>query len=184
MTRGIDDLLADLADAADAAAELVRLGTEHWDTDACCVWRGEAVIGRRGDIATKLPDAVIKATPEIPCGRSRASGSSPRTLIIESTMKRSGPVCATTSREWIRRSITGARPKLDRARYMPKPRQPYARRGRAWRNPGDRVSPPSGTSLAGACQTLRSCRARAQAVGRKSVRAGLRGAHALASIGA
>jgi hypothetical protein len=27
---------------------------------------GEAVIGRLGDIATKLPDEVIKATPEIP----------------------------------------------------------------------------------------------------------------------
>ena len=26
----------------------------------------EAVIGRLGDIATKLPDEVIKATPEIP----------------------------------------------------------------------------------------------------------------------
>ena len=27
---------------------------------------GEAVIGRLGDIATKLPDEVIKAMPEIP----------------------------------------------------------------------------------------------------------------------
>jgi uncharacterized protein with HEPN domain len=27
---------------------------------------GEAVIGRLGDIASKLPDEVIKATPEIP----------------------------------------------------------------------------------------------------------------------
>ncbi len=27
---------------------------------------GEAVIGRLGDIATKLPDEVIEATPEIP----------------------------------------------------------------------------------------------------------------------
>ena len=27
---------------------------------------GEAIIGRLGDIATKLPDEVIKATPEIP----------------------------------------------------------------------------------------------------------------------
>jgi uncharacterized protein with HEPN domain len=27
---------------------------------------GEAVIGRLGDITTKLPDEVIKATPEIP----------------------------------------------------------------------------------------------------------------------
>ncbi len=28
MTRGVDDLLADLAEAADAAAELVSLGKE------------------------------------------------------------------------------------------------------------------------------------------------------------
>lgn len=66
MTRGVDDLLADLAEAADAAAELVRLGKERWDTERPLRLAGEAVIGRLGDIATKLPDEVIKATPEIP----------------------------------------------------------------------------------------------------------------------
>ena len=66
MTRGVDDLLADLADAADAAAELVRLGKERWDTERPLRLAGEAVIGRLGDIATKLPDEVTKATPEIP----------------------------------------------------------------------------------------------------------------------
>jgi uncharacterized protein with HEPN domain len=66
VTRGVDDLLADLAEASDAAAELVRLGKERWDTERPLRLAGEAVIGRLGDIATKLPDEVIKATPEIP----------------------------------------------------------------------------------------------------------------------
>ena len=66
MTRGVDDLLADLAEAADAAAELVSLGKRRWDTERPLRLAGEAVIGRLGDIATKLPDEVVKATPEIP----------------------------------------------------------------------------------------------------------------------
>jgi uncharacterized protein with HEPN domain len=66
VTRGVDDLLADLAEAADAAAELVRLGKERWDAERLLRLAGEAVIGRLGDIATKLPDEVFKATPEIP----------------------------------------------------------------------------------------------------------------------
>jgi uncharacterized protein with HEPN domain len=66
VTRGVDDLLADLAEAADAAAELVGLVKERWDTERPLRLAGEAVIGRLGDIATKLPDEVIKATPEIP----------------------------------------------------------------------------------------------------------------------
>ena len=65
MTRGVDDLLADLAEAADAAAELVSLGKERWDAERPLRLAGEAVIGRLGDIATKLPDEVTKATPEI-----------------------------------------------------------------------------------------------------------------------
>jgi uncharacterized protein with HEPN domain len=66
VTRGVDDLLADLAEAVDAAAELVNLGKERWDSERPLRLAGEAVIGRLGDIATKLPDEVIKATPEIP----------------------------------------------------------------------------------------------------------------------
>jgi uncharacterized protein with HEPN domain len=66
VTRGLDDLLADLAEAADAAAELVGLGKERWDAERPLRLAGEAVIGRLGDVATKLPDEVIEATPEIP----------------------------------------------------------------------------------------------------------------------
>ena len=66
MTRGVDELLADLAEAVDAAAELVDLGKERWDAERPLRLAGEAIIGRLGDVATKLPDEVIKATPEIP----------------------------------------------------------------------------------------------------------------------
>ena len=66
MTRGINDLLADLAEAADAAAELVMLGKERWNAERPLRLAGEAVIGRLGDIATKLPDEITEATPEIP----------------------------------------------------------------------------------------------------------------------
>lgn len=45
MTRGIDDLLADLAEAADAAAELVHLGKTRWDAERPLRLAGEAVIG-------------------------------------------------------------------------------------------------------------------------------------------
>jgi uncharacterized protein with HEPN domain len=66
VTRGVDDLLADLSEAVDAAAELVSLGKQRWDAERPLRLAGEAVIGRLGDIATKLPDEVIKAMPEIP----------------------------------------------------------------------------------------------------------------------
>jgi len=66
VTRGIDDLLADLAEASDAAAELVGLGKERWDAERPLRLAGEAIIGRLGDVASKLPDEVVKATPEIP----------------------------------------------------------------------------------------------------------------------
>ena len=66
MTRDIDDLLADLAEAVESAAEIIGLGKERWDSDRLLRLAGEAVIGRLGDIATKLPDEVTKATPEIP----------------------------------------------------------------------------------------------------------------------
>lgn len=66
MTRSAEDLLADLAEAVDAAAELVGFGKERWEAERPLRLAGEAVIGRLGDIAGKLPEEVIKATPEIP----------------------------------------------------------------------------------------------------------------------
>ena len=52
MTRGSDDVLADLAEAVDAAAEIVNLGNERWDAERPLRLAGESVIGRLGDVAT------------------------------------------------------------------------------------------------------------------------------------
>jgi uncharacterized protein with HEPN domain len=42
------------------------LGRSAGTANGPCAWRAQAVIGRLGDIATKLPEEVTKATPEIP----------------------------------------------------------------------------------------------------------------------
>jgi uncharacterized protein len=47
-------------------------GASPWDTERPLRLAGEAVTGRLDDIATKLPDEIIKATPEIPWRESRA----------------------------------------------------------------------------------------------------------------
>jgi hypothetical protein len=57
VTSGVDYLLADLAEAIDAAAELVGLGKQRWDSERPLRLAGEAVIGRLGDVAAKLPPA-------------------------------------------------------------------------------------------------------------------------------
>jgi hypothetical protein len=53
VTQGVDDLLADLAEAIDAAAKLVNLGKERWDRERQLRLAGEAVIGRLHDICHK-----------------------------------------------------------------------------------------------------------------------------------
>jgi uncharacterized protein with HEPN domain len=64
--RGLEVLLADLAEALDAASELVAFGKGRWDTERAMRLAGEAVVGRIGDIATKLPGELIEATSELP----------------------------------------------------------------------------------------------------------------------
>lgn len=64
--RGLHDLVADLAEAVDAAAELVAAGKERWDEERPLRLAGEAVVGRIGDIATKLPDDLLAGTSELP----------------------------------------------------------------------------------------------------------------------
>jgi hypothetical protein len=115
VTRSAEDLLADLAEAVDAAAELVRFGKERWDAERPLRLAGEAVIGRLGDIATKLPEEVIKATAEIPWREVKGMRSSPLTPIIASTTTRSGSPCETMSRGWTRQSSAGARARTDLA---------------------------------------------------------------------
>ncbi len=46
--RNFDDLLEDLAEAVDAAAELVALGKDRWEAERPLRLAGEAVVGRLG----------------------------------------------------------------------------------------------------------------------------------------
>jgi uncharacterized protein with HEPN domain len=141
VTRGVDDLLADLSEAADAAAELVSLGKNRWDAERPLRLAGEAVIGRLGDIATKLPDEVTKATPEIPRREVRGMRIIAAHAYHRIDYEGSGSPCATTFREWTRRSSAGVRRKAeprrrqtqqsslariehDHAKYVPKSGQP------------------------------------------------------------
>lgn len=64
--RRLYDLLADLEEAIDAAAELVSYGQDRWETERPLRLAGEAVIGRIGDVASKLPDELIRDTSEVP----------------------------------------------------------------------------------------------------------------------
>jgi hypothetical protein len=72
VTRRVNDLLADLAESIDAAAELVNLGKERWDAERPKRLAGEAVIGRLGDGATKLPDESSRQRLRFPGEKSRA----------------------------------------------------------------------------------------------------------------
>jgi uncharacterized protein with HEPN domain len=64
--RSLRDLLADLEEAVDAAQELVRCGKYRWELERPLRLAGEAVIGRIGDVASKLPRELIEETPEVP----------------------------------------------------------------------------------------------------------------------
>ncbi len=64
--RSLDDHLGDLAEAVDAAAEIVALGKERWDAERPLRLAGEAVVGRLGDVATQLPERVLVGTSEVP----------------------------------------------------------------------------------------------------------------------
>jgi uncharacterized protein with HEPN domain len=57
--------LADLDEAVDAQ-ELVRYGRARWDLERPLRLAGEAVIGRIGDVASKLPPQVLQETLEVP----------------------------------------------------------------------------------------------------------------------
>jgi uncharacterized protein with HEPN domain len=69
--RNFDDLLEDLAEAVDAAAELVGLGKDRWEAERPLRLAGEAVVGRLGDIATKLPSDLVAGTGELPWAEIR-----------------------------------------------------------------------------------------------------------------
>ncbi len=64
--RDAQEILEDLAEAIDAVAELVALGKDRWDSERPLRLAGEAVVGRLGDIATKLPSELVAGTSELP----------------------------------------------------------------------------------------------------------------------
>jgi addiction module HigA family antidote len=85
--RGLDELLADLNEAVEAAAELVAIGKERWDNERPLRLAGEAVAGRIGDVATKLPARASTASDSINNGESASDGRLrvPRTLRSSTT---------------------------------------------------------------------------------------------------
>ena len=56
MKRSVDKLLDDIIQAAAVADEIVRRGRANFESDPVAQFGAEAVIGRIGDAAAKLPD--------------------------------------------------------------------------------------------------------------------------------
>jgi uncharacterized protein with HEPN domain len=64
--RPVDKLLDDIVEAAAVAAEIVRRGWESFQSDPVAQYGAEAVVGRIGDAASKLPEEVRTAMPDLP----------------------------------------------------------------------------------------------------------------------
>lgn len=68
MTRpggsSVDAVLASLLDACEAAAEIVAYGKESWNAERRNRLAGEAIVGRIGDSAAKLPLEVRSAVEQ------------------------------------------------------------------------------------------------------------------------
>jgi uncharacterized protein with HEPN domain len=64
--RNLGELLADLDEAIDASRELIACGKDRWEDERPLRLAGEAVIGRIGDVASKLPDHLLAETSEVP----------------------------------------------------------------------------------------------------------------------
>jgi uncharacterized protein with HEPN domain len=64
--RSADKLLDDIIQAAEVADQIVRRGQATFESDTVVQFGAEAVVGRTGDAASKLPEEVRAAMPEIP----------------------------------------------------------------------------------------------------------------------
>jgi uncharacterized protein with HEPN domain len=64
--RPIDKLLEDILRATEVADEIVRRGRERFETDLVAQFGAEAVVGRIGDAAWKLPEEVRASMPGLP----------------------------------------------------------------------------------------------------------------------
>jgi uncharacterized protein with HEPN domain len=63
--RPLDAVLADVEEAAGAAAEIIARGKAAWDRDRLLRLAGEAIIGRIADAAGRLPDTVRAAASDV-----------------------------------------------------------------------------------------------------------------------
>lgn len=66
MKRPVDKLLDDIIQAAEVADEIVRRGREAFESDPVMQFGAEAVVGRIGDAASKLPEEVRASMPDLP----------------------------------------------------------------------------------------------------------------------
>ena len=64
--RRVEAVLADVEEAAAAAAELVARGKTAWDEDGLLRLAGEAIIGRIADAAGRLPEGIRSAVDDVP----------------------------------------------------------------------------------------------------------------------
>jgi uncharacterized protein with HEPN domain len=64
--RPVGKLLDDIVEAAAVAAEIVQRGREGFESDAVAQFGAEAVVGRIGDAASKLPEEVRASMPGLP----------------------------------------------------------------------------------------------------------------------
>jgi uncharacterized protein with HEPN domain len=64
--RTVDKLLDDILQAAAVADEIVRRGRAAFESDLVAQFGAEAVVGRIGDAASKLPEGVRTSMPELP----------------------------------------------------------------------------------------------------------------------
>jgi uncharacterized protein with HEPN domain len=64
--RPVDKLLEDIILAADVAREIVDRGREQFESDLVAQFGAEAVVGRIGDAASKLPEDVRASMPGLP----------------------------------------------------------------------------------------------------------------------
>lgn len=64
--RPVERIVADIEEAAEAAAELVARGRSAYEQDSLLKLAGEAVIGRIADGASRLPDEVKQGIPDVP----------------------------------------------------------------------------------------------------------------------
>jgi uncharacterized protein with HEPN domain len=95
--RPIDKLLEDILRATEVADEIVRRGRERFETDLVAQFGAEAVVGRIGDAASKLPEEVRASMPGLPWKEIiglRIVSTMPTTGW---TMAVSGTPCARTS---------------------------------------------------------------------------------------